>query len=418
MNRNALYYIFSNVFIALVPFILLPILTRSLTVSEYGLLSIFLAVVSSTASFIGLNAVSAANRFFFDDIDCDTISKYNGICFQVILLGLLISLSLTISARNYVSTYIGIDFYWVVSALLIGFFHQLILLRLGQWQIRQYAIRYFFFQFSLGVALIILTLTLLKYVGNEVEVVIFSRICVFAGFALISLYLLYKDKLIRFWCFNQTRLKDVIKYSLPLLPHTVGLYFISFLDRFFVFSKFGSETAGFYMIAVQFSMVMMLIFDALNRAFTPKLYQLLKKEDIEKMALVVRAKLMFVVFSVIILPFFYYVSPKVIVYFAGDKYLESVSILNILVIGQIFGGLYLLFTNYIFYAKATSSLAAVTIVSFSLHLALLIFLPKEFGVEGIAWVFVVTKFNQFLLTFLLSRKYVDLPWKKGVCFWQ
>ncbi|MEW0490716.1 oligosaccharide flippase family protein, partial [Escherichia coli] len=58
--KNSSIYLISNIFNALIPFILLPILTRNLTPYEYGQIAMFQTLVSGLASLTGLNTVGAA----------------------------------------------------------------------------------------------------------------------------------------------------------------------------------------------------------------------------------------------------------------------------------------------------------------------------------------------------------------------
>lgn len=338
-----------------------------MSVADYGKLSIFMAVVSSTASFIGLNAVSAANRCFFDDNTELEKSKYNGVCLFIITLGFSVSVISLTAFKAKVEFYVGIQYHWILTALIIGFFQQIILLRLGQWQVRGSAKPYFILQFSLGLSILTLTLILLIYLGGTVEVVIYSRLIVFIVFSVLCLYLIYRDRVIRIFYFNRGYFLSIMRFSIPLLPHTIGLYCISFIDRFFVFSEYGAEHAGVYMVAVQFSLICTLVFDALNRALIPQLYSKLKDKTEKSLVIIVRVKLYITLGVILCLPVFFYLSPKLVLLFAGEGYLQSVYILNILVVGQIFGGLYLMFTNYLFYAKATSKLAMVTFLSFVIH---------------------------------------------------
>ena len=59
-------YLFSNILNAVVPFILLPILTRYLTPEEYGEVAIFQTLLGLLGAFVGMTFVGAANRKFYD----------------------------------------------------------------------------------------------------------------------------------------------------------------------------------------------------------------------------------------------------------------------------------------------------------------------------------------------------------------
>ena len=58
-------YLFSNILNALIPFLLLPILTHNLTPNEYGQVAMFQTLISGVAALTGLNTIGAANRKYF-----------------------------------------------------------------------------------------------------------------------------------------------------------------------------------------------------------------------------------------------------------------------------------------------------------------------------------------------------------------
>ncbi|HDW3177945.1 TPA: polysaccharide biosynthesis protein, partial [Escherichia coli] len=60
-------YLFSNILNALIPFLLLPILTHNLTPNEYGQVAMFQTLISGVAALTGLNTIGAANRKYYDD---------------------------------------------------------------------------------------------------------------------------------------------------------------------------------------------------------------------------------------------------------------------------------------------------------------------------------------------------------------
>lgn len=72
--RNSTIYLASNIINALVPFLLLPILTRYLTPDEYGQIAMFQTLITALAALTGLNAVGAANRKFYENHDGTTLA--------------------------------------------------------------------------------------------------------------------------------------------------------------------------------------------------------------------------------------------------------------------------------------------------------------------------------------------------------
>lgn len=62
--KKSSVYLISNILNASIPFILLPILTRYLTTSEYGKIAIFQTIITGLVSVIAFNTLGATARVF------------------------------------------------------------------------------------------------------------------------------------------------------------------------------------------------------------------------------------------------------------------------------------------------------------------------------------------------------------------
>ncbi|NAZ72139.1 oligosaccharide flippase family protein, partial [Vibrio toranzoniae] len=59
-------YLVSNIITAIIPFAMLPILTRFLTPSEYGEIAMFQVLIGVLSTFVGLNVNGAVIREFYN----------------------------------------------------------------------------------------------------------------------------------------------------------------------------------------------------------------------------------------------------------------------------------------------------------------------------------------------------------------
>ena len=64
--KSSSIYTFSNVINSAIPFVFLPILTRILSPSEYGIIAMFQISVSIILPFVGLNLEAAISRKYYD----------------------------------------------------------------------------------------------------------------------------------------------------------------------------------------------------------------------------------------------------------------------------------------------------------------------------------------------------------------
>ncbi|WP_376869692.1 lipopolysaccharide biosynthesis protein [Aeromonas veronii] len=401
--KKAGIYFISNVLNAAIPFLLLPVLTRVLTPVEYGEIAIFQTLVAGLAAFVGLNAVGAANIKFYDHNNSEQeLSKYNGACLQILIVSGVFLLFLSALFSKYLVYSLSIKESWIYSALLFSALSFVMSLRLGQWQVRGEAFKFGALQISnslLNMGLSLLLVVALHFgaqgrVDAQVMAAVFS--------AIVACYLLAKDKLVTLFCWRPDYLKHALQFGVPLVPHIFGFFLLSAVDRFVINQELGLGQAGIYMVAVQLSMTLNIVFDAINKAYVPWLFEILKRNDSAEKRKVVKYTNFYFVLLLLLAPLPFLIGPWALVLIAGEKYRAAGEVIGWLCLGQIFGGMYLMVTNYVFYAKKTASLSVVTVFSGILNVILLFSFIHSFELKGAAMAFALSKFIQFMLTALLS----------------
>src|SRR5690606_23157141 len=128
---------------------------------------------------------------------------------------------------------------------------------------------------------------------------IFAQAWVPIAFAGIAVSFLFTEKLLS-WSWRPQYIKEALDFGLPLIPHVAGAFLLLTADRFVVNSKLGLEQAGVYMVAIQLTMAMSILFDAFNKAYVPWLFESLKRNcDLEKRRIVKWTYLYFLILLLI-----------------------------------------------------------------------------------------------------------------------
>lgn len=409
--KNSIIYLLSNITNAAIPFVLLPILTRVLSQSEYGRIAMFQTLLVGLTAFVGLNSVGAANRKYYDvGISQKELSQYNGACIQILLFSILVLLIVFYFIAGDLAEILSIPISWLYSALLLSSLIFLLNLRLGQWQIRGSAFKFGQLQVSNSLFNMGLSLLLVVMFNHGAQGRVDAQVIAASLSAMLACWLLVKDKLVSLWQWRFEHIKQALSFGVPLIPHIFGTFLITTIDRFVINQKLGLSYAGIYMVAVQLSLVLNVIFDAINKAYSPWLFSVLKRnQDTEKYR-VVKYTYLFGLLLLLITPIAFIIGPPVLVFIAGEDYRMAGQVIGLLCLGQIFGGMYLMITNYVFYAKNTGQLAIVTILSGCVNLILLIYFIDIKGIVGVALAFAISKALQFLMTFILAVRSVKMPW--------
>lgn len=414
--RNSTIYLASNILNALVPFLLLPILTRYLTPDEYGQIAMFQTLITGLAALTGLNAVGAANRKFYDKHDASALALFNGTCLHILLLSSLTLWVVCFFLSAELSQWLNIPTSWVYFALVISSANFIIQFRLGQWQIRERAVSFGVMQVSQSVLVLILSLALIigfqQGAVGRVDALMATSV-VYAG---LGLLLLYRDRLLLLLPLKKAFFKEALSFGIPLVPHVFGIFLLSSVDRFFINQELGVAEAGIYMLAVQLSLGMAVVFDAINKALVPWLFRILADKDPLRLAKVVKLTYLFFIVVLFLGILSFLIGPWVISWVAGEEYQRASSVIGWLCLGQAFSGMYLMVTNYIFYARKTGRLSVATISCGILNILLMYFLIKWLGITGAAIAYSFSMLLRFLITWFIASRVIELPW--GLFFYR
>lgn len=409
--KSSSIYLLSNILNALVPFFLLPVLTRYLSPDEYGQIAMFQTLVTALAALTGLNAVGAANRKFYDNADKLSLANFNGSCLHILLFSACGLGAICFILADFIAEWLSIPKTWIYFAIVISSANFIIQLRLGQWQIREKAISFGMMQVSQSVMVLLLSLTLVILMKQGASGRVDALLYITLLYALISLFLLYFDDLLQVFPLRKDHLKEALSFGVPLVPHVVGIFLISSVDRFFINRQLGVAEAGIYMLAVQLSLGMAVVFDAINKALVPWLFRALAEQKPQQLQRLVKFTYLFfiIVFCLGLLSFI--VGPWVVSWVAGGKYQRAGTVIGWLCLGQAFYGMYLMVTNYIFYAKKTGSLSIVTMSIGLMNFALLAYFINKNGIVGVAISFAFSMFIRFIVTWWLASRVGLIKWR-------
>ncbi|TPW55869.1 oligosaccharide flippase family protein [Morganella morganii] len=408
--KQSSIYLFSNILNALIPFILLPFFSQYLDTEAYGKIAIFQLIITGLGAIIGLNTVGAASRYYFEKSSFRQKILYNNSGFSILIYSTIFILITSLIFSHSLTYFFNIPTHWIILAIVNSFGLFIIQFRLTYFQIKNNALKYSIYQVGNSIVNFILTIILISKFNLGEDGRVYSILISTFLFSALSLISLFRENLISFLYKKHKYIKNNLSFGLPLLPHVFGVFLLSSIDRFYISKYFDLSTAGIYMMAFQVSMGLLLVFDAMNKAFTPFLFRTLSSITEKDKNKIVKISYFLFIFCIVIGFISYLVSPILLVFFIGEKYVKSSQIVNLLCIGQTFQGLYLVITNYIFYAKKTLYLSFVTIFSGFFNMILLVMLVPEYGLIGASISFCISMAIRFIFTWFVSYKVYPMPW--------
>lgn len=401
-------YLVTNVINSALPFLLLPILTTYLQPEEFGRLGIFQGLYTALLALVGIGINGAIVRKSYE-LGGRELGVYIFNSILIMLCSLTIFTLAATLLEAPITYYLELPLIWVVYCLILAAAMFLINCVLGQLQVNQKPKIYGAFQIchsALNLSLSLLfVITLSAGAQGRILGILFSAL----AFGAISAFTLFKkNKLIP--QFNKTYIEDALRFGLPLVPHELGTFFITWFSMFVINHTLEASSVGIYLFAFQLSMVLGVCADAFNKAYVPWLYsQLNQKDSIKNNSIIHLTYLYFATMMLISILCFTF-GPMIIKVFFDERYASAGTIIGWLVLGQAFGGMYLMVTNYIFYSKRTGVLSGITLASSLLAIALSFLLIRPLGITGAAITFTITRFTMFALTWLVAAKLVPMPW--------
>lgn len=408
--NGAAIYLAASIINALIPFVLLPVLTRYLEPSEYGEVAIFQVWVSLIGALCGLSVHGAAVRKYYDYDEPDKeIGPFIFSCIAVLCISTLFVFFLILPFLTLISNIVGLSEKWLIVGVVVAFFNFLMRIRLGQWQVSKNPKFYGMFQISASLLDMFLSLLLVVFFTLGVAGRISGYSSAVVIFGLGSLLLLKRNNLLRpSW--RPDLMIEALRFGVPLVPHVIGAFLLITVDRAVIGSQVGLEQAGYYMVAVQFAMVMSLVLDSINKAYTPWLYERLSRDDLDQKLHIVKITYIYGFFLFLCVFFAFSVGDSILIFIAGDKYAPAGDLVGWLVLAKAFHGMYYMVCSYIFYTKKTAIISRLTISTGLINVGLLFVLTDFFGLVGAAWAMCISMLLQWILTWFFAARLVYMPW--------
>jgi O-antigen/teichoic acid export membrane protein len=404
-------YTIATVVNAGIPFLLMPILTRYLTPGDYGLVSMFFVLSAVATPLVGLNVHGAISVRYFDGKEPD-LPRYIGNCFFILFLSTgIVCLAATVFAGP-IRSLTMLPGHWLLAAIFVAFGQFVVQILLTLWQAENRPKSYGVFQvlqtsINLGLSILLVVSLGRMWEGRLEANLITTVVFAFAAFAI-----LWKSGRVRFR-FDGNRVKDALRFGVPLIPHALGGMLILQTDRIFITSMVSVADAGIYTVGFQIAFIVELLASSFNRAYVPWLYRKLHENDLLEKRKIVRFTYAYFALCLLFAIGLSLVAPWFLGFFVGREFTGAYRYIIWISLGFAFSAMYYMVSAYIFFAGRTHLLAWVTILSALLNILLNYLLIRRNGPVGAAQASAVAFLVSFLLTWALGNRAYRMPWALG-----
>lgn len=381
-------------------FLLLPLYTHILAPEVYGEFDFIIAIGMLIAPLVTLLLEESMFRFLVDcneekekkTVITNTIIFALGNLFLFILIMLLL-LNLTgYKLGKYIILY-------VVSIVLISITNAI---TRGNADFVTYTIS----NFISSAITIIMNVILIVYFKCGLEGLIYS--IVIANTISVA-FVFFKLRIYRYIdlkIFDKNLFKEMVKYSMPLVPNTMCWSVINTSDRLFIMNVLGAASNGIYSVACKFSNVANTCYSFFDIAWKETSVHIAKEEEKDENYSFIynNIKNVLITIVVVLIPFIKLVYPVII----AEEYLEGTTYVPILLISVIFssiaGFLGGIFTAY----KETKIIGFTSIMAAGINLIINILLIKKIGIYAAAFSTLIASFMMYAVRKLCVKRFVKL----------
>jgi len=382
-------YLSADFFLVGINFITIPILTRLLTPDAYGILAVFTALLSMATVMMGFNLHTGIKRYYFERPDSfpqalGTNLLFLAVCSLIILVGLSIH-------KSFLATFFNIDQQLFMQVIVVAFLTIPLQILLSYLQAVKNSKQNSMLSIIKTMSTLTLTIVLImnltenKYMGR-----IYSELAVCSCFFIYASYSLYRIGI--FTSISKKYVTYTLGFALPLIPHTIAGFVLSYFDRIIIQQLSTTTNSGLYSFAYNVGMLMNIVVMSSAKAWQPIFLAEIKQGNYQKINSIAHTYSNYIYCAAIALILF---SREIVMLLADHKYYDALNIVPIIVISYVFVFWHTLYFQYAAHRKKTALLSMNTIIAGVCNVALNYWLIPRYG-------YVMAAYNTLLSYLLLS----------------
>jgi len=395
-----------------VAFLLIPVYTRFLSPSDYGILGVASSITAVLVIVYPLGLNAAAMRFYYDSSDEKARRELLGtLAVAVLVIGLVLTLLLAatpvgpalfgllvkdIPFRPYVTTLL-----WTVL------FANAAVIPLVIFRVQERPRRYV--AYTAGGFLLSTAAILYFVVGRRAGALGNLHGAMIAAGVMAVFYLIATFRHANF-TFRWRWFTSGLVYALPVVPHLLAHWALTLSDRSILNQLVPLDQVGIYTLGYQMSIALALVSQALNTAWMPFFYRLAGEDDAPpRLSRFFTYYLGIMVFTALGLAL---LGGDVIRLVASPPYHEAARLVPIITLGYLAQSFYYPTAFALFYTRKTQYLPFLTGSAAAVNIALNVALIPAGGIDAAAWNKVAAYAVLAVATFIAGQRIYPVPWER------
>ncbi len=402
-------YVGGEFLVRAVSFFLLPIYTRRLTTTDYGILSVVSTVSSVLRPIYLMGLGSAVTRFYFDfEGEKERRDHYGTI--WLFLMGATFAATLLFE-------FVGEPLFRVVLrqtpfnpyirlAVWTIFLSMASVIPLRLFIVRKKALPYSVLQIATALSSIGLVIYFVIYRGDGALGSLRARFVSALVLGVVYIMLTWREVNPSF---SVARLRPALAFGLPLVPHVLAHWALGLSDRLILERFVTLDALGLYSLGYQFGSLIRLLAIAINRATVPFYYEIASTPNGK--SVLARFTTYYVAIMTMLALGLALLSREAIVLMADPSYHAAYQVVPLVAAGYLMLALYFVPVNGLFYQKETRVVPLITTLSAAVGIALNLILVPRFGIMAAAFATFVAYFILLTGVLIASMRVFPLPYE-------
>ena len=397
-NRVAFFNILSTLLLRGISIFTMPLFSRLLGTSSYGVTQVYNTWVAVFAIVLTLQTQGTLVNARMEYPE-EEQNRYQASVMGMSMLMYLLCSGIILCLLNPISNALKLSKFLVVLMLIqafgtfcVNFLNQkfVYVFKAGRNML-----------LSLGVTLTTLVLSVVLILQLPKDINYYGRVVAIAAtYGIIGIpvciYILAKGKTL----FRKEYWKFCIVLAIPTVFYNLSDLILGQSDKVMVQQILGISAAGLYSAALNFGGIVFTIFTALNNSWCPFFFDDMKMGNRENVR--EKAKNYLELFTVLAVGFIL-LSKEVYPIFVDSSFLSGTKMIPIFVSSYFINFLCTFPINYEYYHKQTKVVAVVTIVSSLVNVGLNFVLIQQFGMVGAALATMISHCLQLMLHYCYTR---------------
>lgn len=388
--------------------ILLPFYTRVLTPNDYGIIDIMTITTTLVSYIITLEIAQAIARFYHETNESNGRIEYSSTAFWFtifmytlfLIMALVFSnpFSILLLDTSELSSLFRVTLFYIWWNGIFYFLQNQL-----RWSIqpkKNALINILDSSFSIAITILLVLVFRMGVIG-----VFYGLLSgkIVAG----VLAFIYTKSDFQF-VFKWNKLKEMLYFSVPLVPSSVGVFANLYISRIAIKELMSLTEVGIYGIGYRVATCVGLLLTGFQGALTPLIYATYKDEKIKTE--IARLFHYFIAGALMIFLTLSIFAKEILIVFTTPRYYEAEKVIPYLVISVLVFGSYIFFPGLAI-AKKTRRIAFINILAGVINTVLNFVLIPIIGIIGAALATLISSFTVAVLYFMWGQKSYFIPFK-------